>query len=254
MINVLVNGCNGRMGQEVVKQIELHPEFNISCGVDKFDNNLNNFNVYSNINEIIDPVDIIIDFSVPESTFNILEFAKKIHKPIVIATTGFTSEQEKQLLEISKSIPIFKSSNMSFDINLMCKVLEYIAPLLSNTDIEIQEVHHNRKLDAPSGTAITLANTINNALGNTLTYNFNRFGIRKKRDKKEIGFSSIRGGNIVGEHTVQFFGENETFEIKHTSYSRTVFAEGALKACQFMINKPNGFYTMDDLMKNNNCM
>ena len=251
MINVLVNGCNGRMGQEVIKQLDNYPELFLSCGFDKFDNGQNTFNVYQNISDIADPVDVIIDFSVPESTLNILEYALKIHKPIVIATTGFSDDELQKIKEYSKEIPIFQSSNMSYDINLMCKLLKNLAPLLSNTDIEITETHHNRKIDAPSGTAILLANSINEALDNKLNYNFNRFDTKQKRQKNEIGFSSIRGGNIVGEHSVQFFGEYETFEIKHTTYSRTVFADGALKACEFIVKQPTGFYNMDDLININ---
>lgn len=148
----------------------------------------------------------------------------------------------------SKDIPIFKSSNMSYDINLMAKILTIIAPILKNTDIEIIETHHNRKIDSPSGTALLLADKINESLGNTLKYEFNRHNNHEKRSKNEIGFSSIRGGNIVGEHIVQFYGENETLEIKHTSYSRSVFAEGALKAAEFIVNKKSGLYNMDDLI------
>ena len=136
---------------------------------------------------------------------------------------------------------------MSFDINLMCKILSNIAPALNNCDIEITETHHNKKIDAPSGTALLLANSINNSLSNKYTYNFGRFSNQEKRSKNEIGFSSIRGGNIVGEHTVQFFGDNETFEITHKTYSRSIFADGAIKAAKFLITKPNGFYTMNDL-------
>ncbi len=249
MINVLVNGCNGRMGQEVIKQMEQYPELFLSCGFDKFDNGLNTFHVYNNIQDIKDDVDVIVDFSVPVATFNILEFARKEKIPIVIATTGFSDEELNKIKEYSKEIPIFKSSNMSYDINLMCKLLEFLSPLLKDSDIEITETHHNRKIDAPSGTALLLADSINKSLDNKLHYNFNRFESKSKRDKNEIGFSSIRGGNIVGEHTVQFFSENETFEIKHTSYSRSVFADGALKACKFIIDKPNGLYSMNDLIE-----
>ena len=146
-------------------------------------------------------------------------------------------------------ILIFQSSNMSFDINLMKKVVAEVAKNLKGTDIEIVETHHNRKVDAPSGTAVLLANAINEVMDEKLEYNFNRHDIHEKRNPNEIGFSSIRGGNIVGEHSVMFFGEHETFEIKHTSYSRDVFAEGALKACEFIASQPAGLYGMDDMVK-----
>ena len=137
---------------------------------------------------------------------------------------------------------------MSFDINLMCKLVAQIAPLFADSDIEITETHHRNKVDAPSGTALLLANSINDALGGKMKYVYNRHDLSQKREANEIGFTSIRGGNIVGEHVVQFFGPNDTFEIKHTSYSRTVFAEGAVKALKFIADKPNGLYTMNDLV------
>ena len=183
------------------------------------------------------------------STFNILNYAVNQKVPIVIATTGFTKEQLEEIRVASTLIPIFQSSNMSFDINLMKKIVAEIALKLKGTDIEITETHHNRKVDAPSGTAILLADAINEVMEEKLEYNFNRHEVHEKRKPNEIGFSSIRGGNIVGEHTVQFFGEHETFEIKHTSYSRNVFAEGALKAAIFLAKQGNGYYGMDDLVK-----
>lgn len=204
--------------------------------------------VYDDISKIKEIPDVIVDFSHVHATLEILKFADDKHIPIVIATTGFNSEQEKILEDYSKRLPVFRSANMSFDINLMCKLLASLAPLLAGSDIEITETHHRNKVDSPSGTAILLANSINEALGGKMKYVYNRHDLSKKREDNEIGFSSIRGGNIVGEHTVQFFSPYETFEIKHTSYSRSVFAEGALKAAIFMIGKPNGLYSMNDLM------
>ncbi len=192
---------------------------------------------------------MIIDFSVPVATLAVLSFAKAHHIPVVIATTGFSEEQQKQINTFAKDIPIFQSSNMSFEIHLMTKVLKMVSLALADeSDIEIIETHHNRKIDAPSGTALMLANSINETMQNRYTYDFDRMQKREKRSPKEIGFSSIRGGNIVGEHTVQFLSQNETFEITHKAYSRKVFADGSLKAARFLIGKPNGFYTMDDLM------
>lgn len=248
MINVLVNGCNGRMGQEVINQMTQYPNMLLSCGFDINDKGLNTFNVYQNIEDIPDAVDVIIDFSAPVSTLNILKFAVKDKIPIVIATTGFSEEELQEVVKASKIIPVFKSANMSFDINLMSKILAEIAPILKNTDIEIIETHHNMKKDAPSGTALLLADSINKSLGNNMNYTFDRHSKNTPRDKNEIGFSAIRGGNIVGEHTVKFFGEHETFEITHTSYSRKVFADGALKAAEFLVNKSAGFYDMNDLV------
>ncbi len=247
MLEVLVNGCNGKMGQVVCDLVEKDEELLLKCGFDKENTGEFAFPVYTNINEITEKPDVIIDFSIPIATFNILEYAKENKVPVVIATTGFTEEQENLIKEYSKDLPIFKSANMSYDINIMKRIVMELAPLLKGTDIEITEVHHNRKIDSPSGTAQMLADAINSSLGNTYHCEYNRHDKREKRDKKEIGMSSIRGGNIVGEHTVQFFGEYETFEIKHTSYSRNVFAEGAIKAAKFISNKESGFYNMDNM-------
>lgn len=204
--------------------------------------------VYSDISKIEEKPDMIIDFSNVHATLKILEYAKENKIPIVIATTGFNREQDQVVKEYSKEIPIFKSVNMSYDINLMCKLVAQIAPLFENCDIEITETHHRNKVDSPSGTALLLANSINDALGGKMRYVYNRHDLSQKREDDEIGITSIRGGNIVGEHTVQFFGLNDTFEIKHTSYSRTVFAEGAIKAAKFLKDKPVGLYSMDDLV------
>lgn len=249
MIKVLINGCNGRMGQVLAREIDRFPNLLLACGFDINDDGKNTFPVYSNIDDIKERPDVIVDFSIPVATFNILKYAKKENVPVVIATTGFTKEQLDEIKEISKSIPVFQSSNMSFDINLMKKVVAEVAKNLKGTDIEIVETHHNRKVDAPSGTAVLLADAINEVMDEKLEYNFNRHDIHEKRNPNEIGFSSIRGGNIVGEHSVMFFGEHETFEIKHTSYSRDVFAEGALKACEFIASQPAGLYGMDDMVK-----
>lgn len=249
MIKVLINGCNGRMGQVLVNEIDRFSELLLVGGFDIHDEGKNTFPVYSNIEDIKEKPDVIVDFSVPVSTFNILKYAVSNKVPVVIATTGFTKEQLDEIKEISKQIPIFQSSNMSFDINLMKKIVAEVAKNLKETDIEIVETHHNRKVDAPSGTAILLADAINDVMDKKLDYNFNRHNIHEKRNPNEIGFSSIRGGNIVGEHSVMFFGEHETFEIKHTSYSRDVFAEGALKAAVFIASQKPGFYGMDDMVK-----
>lgn len=247
MIEVMVNGCNGKMGQIVCDLVSNNERLILTGGIDRENNGLMTFPVYTDTNMIEKKPDVIIDFSIPIATFKVLEYAKKENVAVVIATTGFTKEEEEKIEEYSKYIPIFKSANMSFDVNMMKKIVMQIAPLLKDTDIEITEVHHNRKVDSPSGTAQMLADSINQALGNGYHYEYNRHDKHEKRDKKEIGISSIRGGNIVGEHTVQFFGEFETFEIKHTSYSRNVFAEGAIKAAEFIVTKENGLYNMDDI-------
>ena len=247
-MNILINGASGKMGGEGAKAIEGQADCKVVCGVDCVDNKTTKFPIYTNINDIKEKVDVIIDFSIPVATFEILKYAKKTKTPIVIATTGFTQEQLEEIEKASKEIPIFRSANMSLDINLMANIISQIAKILTDADIEIVETHHNRKIDSPSGTAILLADAINDVLENKKTYNFERMQKREPRSKNEIGFSSIRGGNIVGEHSVKFFGENETLEITHTAYSRQVFAEGAIKAAKYLVNQKPGLYNMKNLV------
>ena len=246
MLKVLINGCNGRMGQEVVKAINETNEIEILCGVDRTQGN-NNFPVFTNIEEINLIPDVIIDFSIPEATFKILDFAKINKIPTVVATTGFSKEQLDLILEYSKEFPIFRSANMSYETNLMAKLVAELAQKLTESDIEIVETHHNQKIDSPSGTAILLADSINESLNNEMYYEYNRHAKREKRNKKEIGIHSIRGGNEVGKHTVYFFGNNESFEITHTVNSRGVFANGSVKAAFFIVTKETGLYNMNDM-------
>ena len=247
-MNILLNGASGRMGNEVAMRVEKEENMQIVAGIGLEEDLTGKFPIYSKIEDVKEKIDVIIDFSVPKATFKVLEFAKKEKTPIVIATTGFSKDELEKIEELSKEIPIFRSANMSLDINMMAEIVKKVAKVLQDTDIEIIETHHNRKIDSPSGTAILLADAINEVLENKKEYDFNRMQKREPRNKNEIGFSSIRGGNIVGEHTVAFFGENETLEIKHTSYSRQVFAEGAIKSAKFIMTKENGLYNMNDLI------
>lgn len=247
MIKVLVNGCNGKMGQEVVESVKKSLDMEVYCGVDRIDSGDNFFPVYTNVNDIDRKPDIIIDFSVPQATFSILEYARENKIPIVIATTGFSEEEINKIKEYSIEIPIFQSYNMSYSINVMRKIAAELAKLFKESDIEIVDVHHRRKIDSPSGTALMLANSINAALDDSMTYEYNRHSKREKRSDKEIGIHSIRGGTEAGKHTVMFLGENETFEITHNVTSRSIFADGAVKAAKFLINQDAGFYNMDNL-------
>ena len=247
MKKVLVNGCNGKMGRNVCEVVEKSENLKLIGGVDIEDIGLYSVPVYENYNDIKEKPDVIIDFSIPIATFGALDYAKKNGVPIVIATTGFDKKQESIIQEYSKTIPIFKSANMSFSVIMMKNLLKQIAPKFKDADIEIIDIHHNRKIDSPSGTAQMFADEINDALGNDHYCEYNRHDKHEKRNKKEIGITGIRGGNIVGEHIVQFYGESETFEIKHTTYSRNVFAEGAVRAAEFLVKQKPGFYNMDDL-------
>ncbi len=242
MIKVLINGINGKMGQVLLNEINNTDNMEVVAGISRNDNP----------NDVKEKVDVIIDFSTPEGTFRILDYAKTNKIPVVIATTGFNKEQQDKILEYSKEIPIFQSSNMSFEINLMCDLVAKLATQLTNSDIEIVETHHRNKLDAPSGTALMLANSINDAKNNEMNYMYDRHSVRQKRSDNEIGISSIRGGTEVGKHTVYFFGDNESFEITHTVNSRSIFAKGSIKAAEYLIKQPKGFYNMQDLIKGGN--
>ena len=247
-MKVLINGINGKMGQVLLNEINNTKNIEVVAGVSRTESELK-IPVYTNANDIKEKVDIVIDFSTPEGTLNILKYSKEKSIPVVIATTGFTKEQQDEILKYSKSIPVFQSSNMSYEINLMCDMVAKLAKELSNSDIEIVETHHKNKVDAPSGTALMLANSINDAKKGEMEYTYDRHSRKEKRKDKEIGIHSIRGGNEVGKHTVLFFGDNESFEITHTVNSRSIFAKGAMKAAEFIIDKTNGFYNMKDLIK-----
>ena len=245
MINILLNGCNGNMGKAIIKYVNNMPDFNILYGIDK-----DNTDLFNNISK---KPDVIIDFSTVSATFAALNYAIENLVPIVIATTGFSQTDNKKIREFSEAIPIFRSSNMSYGIHIFSNVAGTLAKKLKNMDIEIIEKHHRLKKDAPSGTALMIANNINKKWGKKYKFVFDRtstnpLNTNTCRTKNEIGFSSVRGGGLVGEHTVLFLGENESFEITHTSYSRNIYVEGALNAAKFIITKKNGLYGMDDLV------
>lgn len=251
MINILLNGSKGKMGTTLTSYIGSSSKFNLLYEIDSD-------NCYL-FDEIKTKPDVIIDFSTPESTLVALNYAVKNLIPIVIATTGFSEEQERQILEYSEAIPIFKSANMSYGITLFANTATELAKKLESYNIEIVEKHHRRKKDAPSGTALMIADKINKKCNNKYTYVFNRCtkatdssnlenNNKRMNNSNEIGFSSIRGGNLIGEHSVLFFGENETIEITHTAYSRNIYIIGALNAAEFVITKKNGIYDMNDLL------
>ena len=240
LINILLNGSNGNMGNVISEYVRKSDDFNLLYKIDKDNANL----VYS----IAQKPDVIIDFSVPSATFSILDYAVKNLVPIVIATTGFTEMQEKRIAEFSEAIPIFKSANMCLGVNVVSNLSSSLAQILTDFDIEIVEKHHKKKIDSPSGTALMIANKINKYCGNKYKYIFSRSLAKQRKSSSEIGFSSIRGGGLVGEHSILFLGENETIELKHTAYSRNIYVEGALDAARFIITKKNGLFSMEDLV------
>jgi 4-hydroxy-tetrahydrodipicolinate reductase len=251
MIRILLNGCNGKMGQIIVKTCMYKEGMSVVAGIDTVTTSENPFPVYSDPSQVKEEADVIIDFSHPSALNGILEYAVKKSYPIVIATTGHSNEQKQLIEKASQSIPVLLSANMSLGINLMLDLVKKAAKTLSGTfDIEIIEKHHNQKIDAPSGTALAIADAINSALpGNEMKYVYDRHSSMQKRTRDEIGIHSIRGGTITGEHTVLFAGNDEMIEIKHTAVSRGLFAEGALKAAAFLYNKAPGFYKMQDIFE-----
>lgn len=250
MINIIMHGCNGAMGQVIVKLLKEDTEAKIVAGVDISGEQLDDFPVYKNIFDITEEADVIIDFAHISAVDNLLAYAKEKNMPLVLCTTGLSKEQVQKVEEYSKKCAILKSANMSLGVNLLLKLVSEAAKVLykADFDIEIVEKHHRRKLDAPSGTALALADSINESLENSLYYVYERESKREKRDRKELGISSVRAGSIVGEHEVIFAGEDELISINHSAYSRSIFAKGAIAAAKFLYNKKAGLYTMSDLL------
>ena len=249
MIRILLNGCNGKMGQAVTRSCMYNDKLLIVAGVDTTIKEERSYPVYTEPNLVKEEVDIIIDFSHPHALETILNYATEKSLPIVIATTGHSEAQKELIVNASKSVPVLLSANMSLGINIMLDLAKRAAKMLHGTfDIEIIEKHHNQKIDAPSGTALAIADSVNSALpGNEMKYVYDRHSSMQKRTRDEIGIHSIRGGTIAGEHTIIFAGNDEMIEIKHTAISRDLFAEGAIKAAAFLYGKEPGYYKMSDI-------
>ncbi len=249
MIRLLISGFSGYMGT-VVKNMALeNPQFEVVGGIDRIPSD--EYTVFPSYNEINISADVIIDFGAPTLTDSLLEYCERTGTAAVICTTGLTEQTKQKIKEVSKKAPIFYSANMSLGANLIAKLARYASTLLSdNFDIEIVEAHHRRKLDAPSGTALMLADEIKDVIAGEedVTYCFDRSARRIARPKNEIGIHAIRGGSIVGEHEVMFVSDNESVSISHSAFSREVFASGAVKAAEFLYCKPAGLYSMNDLI------
>ncbi len=249
MIKIALVGANGKMGQVISRMAAESKNVEIVCGIDI--NTQKNFDypVYESFDNVTEEIDVIIDFSHHNSLLGTLCYATKYEKPAVIATTGLTPENKECLNAASKKIPIFFSANMSLGVNLIIELAKKATQVLKGFDIEIIEKHHNQKLDAPSGTALAIADAINESSEVPNEYIYDRHSSRKKRSKNEIGIHAVRGGTIVGEHDILFAGCDEIIEIKHTATSREIFASGALSAAIFMYGKKCGMYSMSDLIK-----
>ncbi len=250
MVKILINGANGRMGRKVRELCLSNPEVQAVCGIDLIENLENkDFPIYNLFDNVKEEIDVIIDFSSPSSLDKELEWAVKTNTPVVLCPTGFSEEQIEKIKKTSSSVALFRSANMSVGVNAIIGAVKEVAKKLYGFDVEIIEKHHHNKVDAPSGTALMLADAIKEVLPENF-YVYGREGIVGKRDPKEIGIHAVRGGSIVGEHDVIFAGESETVTISHQATDRAVFASGAIRAAIFMKGKNHGLYNMDDVLKN----
>lgn len=248
MINVLLSGACGKMGRNVANCLMNDTEAKVVCGVDIAEE-YSSFPVYHSFDDVSIIPDVIIDFSNVAVLDKLLKFATEHRIPAVLAVTGYNEEQIDAIKNASKVIPVFFTANMSLGVNLLCSLAKKAAKILSaDFDIEIIEKHHNQKLDAPSGTALMLANAVNDVLDDKYTYEYDRHSKRVKRTKNEIGIHSIRGGTIVGEHDVIFAGRDEVITLSHQATSKEVFAVGAIRAAKFLCNKAPGLYDMYDIL------
>lgn len=252
MTKIILFGCNGRMGQVVSRLAESMDDVEIVCGIDINEVQKNNYPVYKDPYDFKGKADAIIDFSHPDMLGTLLNFAVTRKIPAVIATTGLLKKQIEALRLASLDVAIFYSANMSLGVNLLIELVKNATCALGDDfDIEIIEKHHNQKIDAPSGTALAIADAIAEASASPMEYTYDRHSVRKKRSKNEIGIHAIRGGTIVGEHEVIFAGKDEIITIKHTAMSREIFASGAIKAAKYISTKKNGLFNMKDLVLNN---
>lgn len=251
MIRAILNGCSGRMGRVITELIANEEGMQIAAGIDVAHSSGNSFPVFSSPSECKVPADVLIDFSSPACFDALMDYCVQRQLPAVICTTGLTAEQIKRLKAESENVALLRSANMSLGVNLLMKVLKEISPTLANAgfDMEIVEMHHNRKKDAPSGTALALADSIREGLSKEYEYTFDRSGRFEPRREQEIGISSVRAGTIVGEHEVIFAGTDEVITFRHTAYSRALFAKGALAAAKYLSGKGPGLYSMSDVIE-----
>lgn len=250
MVKIIMHGCNGKMGQVITDMVKNDDTAEIVAGIDVVDNRDNGYPVFTDIDACDVPADVIIDFAAAVAVDKLLDYSVKHKIPVVLCTTGLSEAQIAKVEEASKKVAVLRSANMSLGINTLMKLLKEAANIFAPAgyDIEIVEKHHNQKVDAPSGTALALADSINEARNNEYEYVYDRSQVRKKRDKKELGISAVRGGTIVGEHEVIFAGVDEVIEFKHTAYSKSVFAKGAVEAGKYLAGKPAGLYNMSDVI------
>lgn len=249
MTNILLVGACGKMGRVIADCVSKRDDCEIVAGVDVFGEKYLDFPVFKKFNEVSVKPDVIIDFSHPSALEGLLDYSVSNNIPVVIATTGLDENDIEKVNKASESVPVFFTYNMSLGVNLLAELAKKAASVLSNDfDIEIVEAHHNQKLDAPSGTAIMLADAINETLDNEYSYEYDRHSKRAKRPKKEIGMHAIRGGTIVGEHEIIFAGRDEIVKLSHSARSKEIFAVGSINAAIYLKNQNKGIYNMSDLL------
>jgi len=251
MVKMIMHGCNGKMGQVITKIVKEDANAEIVAGIDKYMGIPNDYPVFESIDKCDVEADVVIDFSNAAAVDGLLDYCVEKQIPVVLCTTGLSEEQLGRVQEASEKVAVLKSANMSLGVNMLLKLLQDATKILASAgfDIEIVERHHNQKVDAPSGTALAMADSINSVLNDEYTYTYDRSQVRQKRDKKEIGISAVRGGTIVGEHEVIYAGEDEVIEFKHTAHSKAVFAKGAVEAGKFLKGKGAGLYDMKDVIQ-----
>ncbi len=250
MVKVIMHGCNGKMGQVISALIAEEEGIEIVAGVDISDHVRNSYPVFRTLADCAVMADVVIDFASAKAADALLDFCVERRIPCVLCTTGLSAGQLARVEEASRQVAVLRSANMSVGINLLMKLLREAAPVLADAgfDIEVVEKHHNQKVDAPSGTALALADSVNDAFSEKYEYVYDRSARRQKRPSREIGISAVRGGTIVGDHDVIFAGTDEVVTFSHMAYSRTVFGRGAVQAAKFLTGKPAGLYNMSDVI------
>ena len=250
MKKIVLSGCNGVMGREISACVKGREDCTIVAGIDLHTDLPNDFPVVTKPEDIPCDADVVIDFSHPSVLSPLLDYALKKNLPVVLCTTGYSKDQVEELKKASEQIPVFYSRNMSLGINLLIELCKKAAFVLGDQfDIEVIEKHHNKKIDAPSGTALMIADHISSVMPEEMRYVYDRHSQRKKREKQEIGLHAVRGGTIVGEHEVVFAGHHEVLSISHSAQSKEVFATGSINAAVYLANQPAGLYDMSDLLK-----
>lgn len=250
MIKMIMHGCNGAMGQVIGGLVSKMEDITIVAGIDMADNKQNDYPVFTSLEDCDVEADVIVDFASVKAVDHLLSYCASHRMPVVVCTTGLSAEQLEKVSEASMETAVLRSANMSLGVNLLFKLVAEAAQTLAAAgfDMEIVEKHHNQKVDAPSGTALALADSLNGALDGAYHYQYDRSAKQEKRERKEIGIQSVRGGSIVGEHDVIFAGQDEVVTFSHTAYSKAIFAKGAIEAAKFLAGKPAGLYNMADVI------